>query len=847
LAVNAERTLRVPSPGVLTAVLSAVLVAAATLLLAPALGGPAGGGATVVLHWWELVPVFALAEVLVVHLELGRHTHSFTLSEVPLVLGLLFADPGELLVARVLGGALTLVVDRRQSIEKVGFNLSLFAADGCLALAVFHALGGRAAPGVLEWVAATAAVLAASALGLAAVTTVIRWHGGRSDHRSVLALTGATVICNASLAAVAAVLLGHEPWALLPMLVVLATVAVANRGYVQLTKRYAGLDLVHQFTRRTSGPVGATGTSGTAAVVLDEARRLLRADVAAIALSPAEPGDAWQYETLPPRRRLALPESVLAQVVEERQTVRIRRGTRDRTSRALLELLALRDLLVAPMVTNGRVMGTLLVADRLGETSTFDADDARLFTALAAQAGIAVEHGRVLTQLHLQVRAREHEALHDALTGLPNRVLFTRALRTVLDQARGGDTRFAVLLMDLDQFKEVNDTLGHHNGDLLLQEVTRRLRAAAGPEDLVARLGGDEFAVLMPRIMDERDALELADRVHAEMDRPIRLGSLLLEIGASIGIALRPEHGDDPSRLMQRADVAMYAAKCTGQPVAVYDDQADWNSPRRLQLAGELRGALSSREFVVRYQPIVRTEDGRIVAAEALVRWNHPAYGELPPDDFIPLAERAGMIGPLTEYVLDQALIDCRAWLDAGCDLRVAVNLSVRVLRDVEWPAKVAAVLATHGVAAERLVFEITESGIMSDPENMIRILDQIAATGVAFSIDDFGTGYSSLAYLQQLPISEIKIDKSFVRPLPADPGAVGIVRSVVDLARNLELGLVAEGVEDEVMLRGLAGVNCPSLQGFHLCRPKTAAELAGWLAEHDGIAPQVRALRSPS
>ncbi|HEY6793697.1 MAG TPA: EAL domain-containing protein [Kineosporiaceae bacterium] len=845
--MNAGRAVRVPGPEVLTALLSAALVASAALLLRPALGGQSAVPVPVTLRWWQLVPVFALAEVLVVHLELGRHTHSFTLSEVPLVLGLLFADPGELLVARVLGGALTLIVDRRQSVEKVGFNLSLFAADGCLALAVFHALGGRGVTGALEWVAATAGVLAASALGLGAVTTVIHWHGGRTDHRSVLALTGATVMCNSSLAAVAAVLLVHERWALLPMLVVLATVAVANRGYVQLTKRYAGLDLVHQFTRRTSGPVGVTGTAGTAAVVLDEARSLLRADLAAIALCPADPGDAWQHESLPPRRRLALPESVLARVVGERATVRIPRGTRDRTSRALLEWLAVRDLLVAPMVTNGRVIGTIMVADRLGETSTFDPDDARLFTALAVQAGIAVEHGRVLTQLHLQVRAREHEALHDALTGLPNRVLFTRALRTVLEQAGGGDTRFAVLLMDLDQFKEVNDTLGHHNGDLLLQEVTRRLRAAAGPEDLVARLGGDEFAVLMPRIMDERDALELAARIHTEMDQPIRLGSLLLEIGASIGVALRPDHGDDVSRLMQRADVAMYAAKCAGQPVAVYDDQADWNSPRRLQLAGELRGALSDRAFHVRYQPIVRTDDGRIVAAEALARWLHPTFGELSPDDFIPLAERAGMIGPLTEYVLDQALADCRAWLDTGCDLRVAVNLSVRVLRDVEWPAKVAALLETHGLEAERLVFEITESGIMSDPENMIRILDQIAASGVAFSIDDFGTGYSSLAYLQQLPISEIKIDKSFVRPLPVDPGAAGIVRSVVDLARNLKLGLVAEGVEDEMVLRGLAEVSCPSLQGFHLCRPKTADELAAWLAERGGTAPEVRALGRPS
>jgi diguanylate cyclase (GGDEF)-like protein len=392
--------------------------------------------------------------------------------------------------------------------------------------------------------------------------------------------------------------------------------------------------------------------------------------------------------------------------------------------------------------------------------------------------------------------------------------------------------------MDLDQFKEVNDTLGHHTGDLLLQEVTHRLTAAVGPEDVVARLGGDEFAVLMPRIEDEQDALDLAARVHAAMDRPIRMGALLLEIGASIGVALRPDHADDVARLLQRADVAMYAAKVADQPVALYDELADWNSPRRLQLAGELRGALAARQFVVCYQPIGRVGDGRVVSAEALVRWQHPSLGELPPDEFIPIAERSGMIGALTEYVLDQALADCRTWLDAGLDLRVAVNLSVRVLRDAEWPIKVAALLRTHGLRPDRLVLEITESGIMSDPEGMIRVLDQVAATGVAFSIDDFGTGYSSLAYLQQLPIKEIKIDKSFVRPMPVNPGAAGIVRSVVDLARNLHLDVVAEGVEDDVTLRMLASVNCPSLQGFHLCTPQPAADLARWLAERGGTAP---------
>ena len=291
-----------------------------------------------------------------------------------------------------------------------------------------------------------------------------------------------------------------------------------------------------------------------------------------------------------------------------------------------------------------------------------------------------------------------------------------------------------------------------------------------------------------------------------------------------------PDHGDDGTTLMQRADVAMYAAKRERVGVTVYDESLDDSGERRLRIAVELRHALLARQLEVHYQPIARTADRQIVGVEALARWTHPTLGMIRPDEFIPIAEHSRLIHELTAYVLDAALAQVRAWNCAGLDLSVAVNLSVHVLRDTDWPAKVAHLLHLHGVPARQLTFEITESAAMTDPDYVIRMLDELAKTGLTFAVDDFGTGYSSLAYLQKLPISKIKIDKSFVIPLTTDPAAATIVHSVIDMARNLNLAVVAEGVEDQRTLDHLAAIDCHLVQGYYLSRPIPGPQLTTWL-----------------
>jgi len=499
--------------------------------------------------------------------------------------------------------------------------------------------------------------------------------------------------------------------------------------------------------------------------------------------------------------------------------------------------------MIAPLHSSGEISGLLLVADRLGDVSTFDSEDARLFATLASQGGIALQNGRLIERLQEQVKAREHEASHDALTGLPNRSLFSRSLQEALDQ--GGARPIGVLLMDLDGFKEVNDTLGHHAGDDLLCEVAVRLRETVGGRGLVARLGGDEFAVVLPDLDDAEQAMAVALGLNAAVRRPVKTSSLTIEVGASIGVAVWPEHGADPSTLLQRADVAMYAAKGSGAGVARYDASTDWNSERRLRLATELRTALATRQIEVHYQPIARATDGQVVSAEALARWLHPELGRIGPDEFIPIAERSGLVHDLTLYVLDEALGQVRSWRAAGLDLSVAVNLPVQVLRDVEWPDKVAALLGKHSVRPQQLTFEITESGIMTDPEHMIRMLDDLARTGITFAIDDFGTGYSSLAYLQQLPVTKIKIDKSFVMPMATDPSAASIVRSVIDLARSLDLAVVAEGVEDQRTLDHLTAIDCHFVQGYYLSRPIPAVELTEWMGQREKLRQRAGTVRS--
>jgi diguanylate cyclase (GGDEF)-like protein len=457
---------------------------------------------------------------------------------------------------------------------------------------------------------------------------------------------------------------------------------------------------------------------------------------------------------------------------------------------------------------------------------TIRADVTQVFLLLAL--GLVFLFGALYRIVAGASRQLRHQALHDALTDLPNRTLLHRRA----ERALRGDGFGAMLLIDLDRFKEVNDTLGHDHGDELLIEVAGRLKAVLRRGDTLARLGGDEFAVLLDGVPDRGAVVELAMRLQDALRRPFALRGVAVELEASVGIALYPEHGMTVGALLQRADVAMYDAKRGRRGVATYTEERDPYSEDRLGLLAELRRALEREELVLHYQPKVDLASGAVIGVEALVRWQHPTRGLLPPDEFVPLAERTGAVADLTRWVIDAALAQHRAWRDAGVDLPVAVNLAAANVVDLTLPERIVELLARHEVDGDRLECEISEHTVMADPVRATEVLDRLRGLGVRLSLDDFGTGHSSLAYLKRLPLDEVKIDRSFVAGMADDENDAVIVRSTIDLARNLGLAVVAEGVESAEIMRGLADLSCDTAQGFHVSRPLPADALGAWLRD---------------
>jgi diguanylate cyclase (GGDEF)-like protein len=426
-------------------------------------------------------------------------------------------------------------------------------------------------------------------------------------------------------------------------------------------------------------------------------------------------------------------------------------------------------------------------------------------------------------------RKAMHAATHDALTNLPNRVLFHDRVTQAIRSAKREKRKLAIMLLDLDHFKEINDTMGHYNGDLLLKQVAVRLDSVRRKSDTLARLGGDEFAIMLSVIISDEDTAKVAEKIRSAMRQPFILEGLSIDVQASVGAVVFPTNGENVDTLLQRVDVAMYVAKKHGKGFVVYSPQLDEYSPKRLTLIGELRHALENDELVLHYQPKVDSKSDKIIGAEALVRWNHPIHGLMPPDKFISLAERSGLIRNLTHWVLKNALRQGVSWRDQGLDMEISVNLSARNLLDPDLPDVVAGLMASYDFPPESLMLEITETMIMTDPDKALEVLNRIAQMGVHFSIDDFGTGYSSLSYLKKLPISEIKIDKSFVMEMIDNENDTVIVHATIGLAHNLGLKVVAEGVESREILDKLKALGCDVLQGFYINQPMDAESFTAW------------------
>lgn len=503
-------------------------------------------------------------------------------------------------------------------------------------------------------------------------------------------------------------------------------------------------------------------------------------------------------------------------------------------------------VILVPLIGKNHFLGGIAGLRKLGG-GEFTRRDLDLLTMFATQVGIAVENAVTYEALATAKAAAEnyqaqletlnselartnteleHLALYDNLTGLPNRSLIQDRIQQALYAATRDGHQLGIFVLDLDQFKDVNDTLGHQIGDQLLKAVGERYNAVLRKTDTVGRLGGDEFAVIIPDT-DTDAAVRLAEQLLAALEQPFRLGSNTLHIDASIGIALYPEHGLDVAALLKHADVAMYMAKRNKSGYALYDTAEDPHSPTRLAMLGDLRQALGRSELLLYYQPKIDLRSGRIIGAEALARWEHREHGMILPDDFIPLMEQTGLIRGFTQTALDLALQQCAAWRQDGHDITMAINLSTHNMRDPLLASHIAALLKKWSLSCDSIILEITESAVMSDSAIAQETIEALDRSGVRFSIDDYGTGYSSLSRLKRLPVRELKIDRSFVKDMLHDPDDAVIVHSTIDLAHNLGLSVTAEGVEDAATARRLTELGCDYAQGYHFSPPLPAAELS--------------------
>jgi diguanylate cyclase (GGDEF)-like protein len=777
---------------------------------------PAGRAGLIAL---ALVALFVVAEVAVVHVTIGRDAHTIGFAEVPFVIGLFVAAPGTVVTARIIGGALALLWHRRQTAVKIGFNLAQWWLGGAAAASTWLLLAGPGSPyGVRGFGAAVAAGLVVELTSAIAVTTVIALRGAGAHVGATTLLTGfAAAAANACFALIILVVL-HTDWRGLWVVAALAAFLVlAHRAHVALLRRHDAMERLHDFTRRLGG--GDLRLELVVTEVLAGARDLLEVAVVRLDLhaNQTDAAQAWLCDD--DGVRPCGPDRRAAEANPE--------GLRRRGSHV--------DKLTVQLHGESGPIGAITVSGRLGDVGGLEQSDLRLLEALAGHAAIGLHNGRLADRLRDQVSENAHQAMHDSLTALPNRLMFDRTATASLANADQG----AVLLLDLDRFKEINDTLGHAAGDAVLQEVGSRLSGIAAAGACVARLGGDEFAVIMVDA-DLRDATRMAEEIRNALIRPLDVVGVTLTVDASVGIALAPEHGSDIATLLRRADVAMYAAKDTHGGVAVYAPDRDHHSAARLALVADLRAAIANGDLVLAYQPKTQTIGKDVHGVEALVRWQHPVRGMIPPDDFIGIAEQTGLIAPLTEWVLRTALAQCRTWLEQGLDLGVAVNISPRTLHDPAFTGLLAGLLADSRVPASRLTLEITEGALMDDPERAIDVLWELRRAGVRLSVDDLGVGHSSLSYLKRLPVHEIKIDKSFVTGMVDDSDDEAIVTAVIAMVHKLRMTVVAEGVEDERTLVRLAELGADVAQGYWMSRPIPAEEIRPWIERWSGTQPAV-------
>ncbi len=752
-----------------------------------------------------LLPTYLFGHRYTLDFEFRRETNTVTLVQLPLALGVQVLAPGIHLVVRLAAVLLDTLI-RRTTPQKALYNLAAATVElGAAAFAVGLVREGEVGPAM--WVALYAGLLFGDVLGAVALGAIWRTlHLPVSNRRMLVTLliTTPVSLIFTGVAVVAASAIRVEPLTAVVVLALAGWLGVAYRAHRRVLARQSTTEQLYEFVKDL-GPL--TLEDVRAPVVLERMRLMLHAERLDLALPH---GEGWNRLSVFDGRE---PERVDSGVPElSRQVASTRAGV-------LHSRQSGEDTMATPLLGPAGLVGILTASDRLGNVRGFEMGDLRMLEAVGAEVAVALDRGRLHAEL-------ERAATTDTLTGLPNLREVTRRLEALLAQSGRGVLLAAVAV---DSFREVNDTLGHQVGDDLLLEVTRRL-ALSSPDALVARIGGGRFTVAVPTAAAGDDAEMFGLALRSQVEGAAQLGPVSTHVRLSVGVVRAPEHGGDAATLIRRAETAMYGARhAHGGPV-LWEPAYEVQGQRRLALVMALREAVAGGAIGVAFQPKVETGSGRPSGVEALARWTHPALGAISPDEFIPLAEASGLMGPLTAAMLRQSLTACGGWQRRGGRVGVAVNVSADTMLDPSFVTEVASILRSTGVPADLLTLELTEGVVVSDPQLAAVRMGELRALGVRLSVDDFGTGYSSLTYLKGLPVHEVKIDKGFVAGLSTDPADRAVVRAVVDIAHTLGMRVVAEGVEQEDQQEILRALGVDEVQGYLHARPMPALAVAAWL-----------------
>jgi diguanylate cyclase (GGDEF)-like protein len=827
-----SRPYRMASGQVAIWTLSAAMISAGALLFRAGAGDVPPVISSVHVPFLALVIGFAVAERFVVHVHFRRSAHSMSLGEIPLVFALVFAGGSAAILAGALGRILVLALHRKLPLIRLAFNFGVFLLGNCVAVLVFHAVAGGAneiTPVV--WAAAILGTVANSLIAVLLISAAVSLSEGQLGIRQVvrsLRTDLTVVVANTSVGLCAATIL-YEDWkTAILMAIPVAGMFISFRAFVTERQRHERVDFLYQAARALSrsSEIGPA-LEGLLAQALDA----FRAEVAEIIFFSPDGNDALRT-TVRAKGAAALLETVepviathFRLLIEGHESGAF--AASEIRDDLLIEYLRTRELgdgMLAVLKGERGFIGAITIGNPSGVVDHFCADDVKLLETLANNTSVALENdrlGQTVWRLKELQRELQHQATHDPLTDLANRSLFVERVGDALRHTRGG---VSVIFIDINDFKTVNDSLGHSAGDELLIVVACRLRDCVRPTDTVARLGGDEFAIMLDRPDSQREAIEVTERLNRHLGERFSINGQSISVHASAGIATG--HGDQltPEELIRNADLAMYRAKYeSNDRYELFESGMELPVKNRHRLKVRLKDAVRDDSFVVNYQPIVELRTGRVAACEALVRWPNGPRGCSTPSSFIPLAEEMGVVVPIGRSVLQRACRDAQRWDWAdGAPAAIHVNVSPVELHERGFVDGIAAELEHSGLEPRRLVLEITEGAMLRDPERSIATLHDLRALGVQLALDDFGTGYSSLCHLRSLPIDWLKIGMPFMERLEDGGSDRAFMRLVLDLAANLELGVVAEGIESAGQLASLRELGCKFGQGFHLGSPTT-------------------------